>query len=114
MALTTLGHVPPLFGVGGTVIVLCFLGIAWLWAKERATLEGTAATSADFKLVGYVLFFIAAWFTCGAASGPFMRAFQDVTPMTPIYIMVCLATGWLFLFLSHYKAANPKGSAEVQ
>jgi hypothetical protein len=113
MALTNLGHIPPLFGIGGTVIVLSFLGILWFWAKERVTLADAAAATADLKLVGYVFFFIAAWFTCGVASGPFMRAFQDVAPMTPIYIMVCLAIGWFFMFLSHYQSRTPQGPAEA-
>ena len=57
------GHFPPLFGIGGTLILLCFMGIAWLWAKERMALKGSPATAMDFRLVGYVFMFMAAWFT---------------------------------------------------
>lgn len=53
----------PLFGIGGTLILLSFTGILWLWAKERIALKGSSTTAADFKLVGYVFMLIAAWFT---------------------------------------------------
>ena len=36
-----LGHFPPLFGIGGTLILLSFIGILWLWAKERMALKGS-------------------------------------------------------------------------
>ena len=111
--LMSIGHFPPLFGIGGTVIVLSFLGILWFWAKERMALEGGSAARADLRLVSYVFFFIGAWFTCGAAAWPFFRPFEGVAPTSPIYIMVCFATGWLFLFLSHYQSRKAQGRADV-
>ena len=42
------GHFPPLFGIGGTLILLLFTGILWLWAKERMALKGSSTTAADF------------------------------------------------------------------
>ena len=52
----------PVFGIGGTLILLSFIGILWLWAKERVALKDSSATAADFKLVGYVFMLMAAWF----------------------------------------------------
>ena len=52
----------PVFGVGGTLILLSFIGIVWLSAKERIALEGSSTTGADFKLAGYVFMVMAAWF----------------------------------------------------
>ena len=63
MFMQFLGHFPPLFGIGGTLILLFFMGILWLWAKERMALKGPSTTATDFRLVGYVFFFIAAWYT---------------------------------------------------
>jgi len=63
LVLPSLGHYPALFGVGGTLILLFFMGILWLWAKERMALKGSSTTATDFKLVGYVFMFMAAWFT---------------------------------------------------
>lgn len=99
-----LSHIPPLFGIGGTLILLFFIGILWLWAKERAALKDAPTAAADLKLVGYVFMLIAAWFVCGIASIPFLKALENETPATPLHVMVLLVLGWLFLFLGHYKS----------
>jgi uncharacterized membrane protein YkgB len=52
---------PPLFGIGGSLILLSFIGILWLWAKERMALKGSSTTAADFRLVGYMFMLMAAW-----------------------------------------------------
>ena len=104
MAIGFLGHISPLFGIGGTLILLLFLGILWLWAKERMALKDASATAADFKLVGYVFMLIAAWYICGVASQPFMKALEGEATASPIHVMILLVLGWLFLFLSHYKS----------
>ena len=106
MVLGALGHFPPLFGIGGTLILLFFIGILWLWAKERMALKGSSTTAADFKLVGYVFMLIAAWFVCGLAGQPFLKALEGVAPTSPVHIMIFLVLGWLFFFLSHYKSAQ--------
>ena len=58
----------------------------------------------DLKLVGYVFMLIAAWFICGIASQPFLKAFEGEAPTTPLHVIIFLVLGWLFLFLSHYKS----------
>ena len=105
-----LNHIPPLFGIGGTLILLFFIGILWLWAKERMALKDASTTVADLKLVGYVFMLIAAWFICGIASIPFMKALEGEAPSTPLHVMVFLVLGWFFLFLGHYKSRQQLGS----
>ncbi len=104
MMAVSLGHIPPLFGIGGTVILLCFIGILWFWAKERMVLKDVPTIGSDLKLVGYVFMAIAAWFTCGMASLPFLKLYEGEAPTSPIHVMIYLALGWLFLFLGHYKS----------
>ena len=99
-----LGHFPPLFGIGGTLILLFFIGILWLWAKERIALKGSSTTAADLKLVGYVFMLIGVWFVCGIASQPFLKALEGVAPSSPVHVLIFLVLGWLFLFLGHYKS----------
>jgi hypothetical protein len=99
-----LGDVPLLFGLGGTSVLLLFLGILWLWAKEREAAGNRSTAAADLRLVGYVFLVMVAWFVCGAAARPFLHDMQSVEPLSPIYIMVLMVLGWLCLFLSHYKA----------
>ena len=99
-------HSPRLFGIGGGLITVIFLGILWYWAKERKTLDDSAATAADLQLVGYVFLLIAMWYLCGALSRPFQKALADLPPDSPVSIIVYLVLGWLFLFLSHFKSAQ--------
>ena len=99
-----LGHVRVLFGIGGALILLFFIGILRLWAKERMDLKDASTTGADLKLVGYVFMLIAAWFICGIASIPFLKALEGEPPSTPIHVMIFLVLGWLFLYLGHSKS----------
>lgn len=99
-------HFPPLFGVGGGLILGFFLAILWFWAKKYKVLEGPAKTAAYFQLVGYAFFFIAMWFLCGTLGAPFLNVLAGEPPSSPISIIVYLVLGWLFLFLSHYKSAQ--------
>lgn len=103
MAMGRLGHISYLFGIGGTLILLSFFEILWLWSKERKTLKNSSAT-ADLKLVGYVFMLIAAWFICGMASQPFLKALEGIPPSSPIHVVIFLALGWVFLFLGNYKS----------
>ncbi len=97
-------HIPPLFGIGGTLILIIFMGMLWLWAKERMALKDASATAVDLKLVGYVFMLIAAWYICGIAGQPFLKALEGTPTASPIHVMILLVLGWLFLFLSHYKS----------
>ena len=104
--LPTLGHFPPLFGVGGGLIVACFVAILWFWAKRRTTLEGLARTAADLQLTGYVFLFTAMWYLCGDLSRPYQEALLDLPLSSPVWTIVYLVLGWLFLTLSHYRFAR--------
>jgi len=104
MVAGSVGHIPALFGIGGTLILLCFTGILWLWAKERMAIKDSPTTAADLKMVGYVFMLIAAWFICGISSIPFLKAMEGESPSTPIHVMIFLVLGWIFLFLGHHKS----------
>jgi len=52
----------PLFGIGGSLIFLSFVGILWSLAKERIALKGSSTTALDCKLVGYVFMLMAAFY----------------------------------------------------
>jgi hypothetical protein len=100
---------PPLFGIGGTLILLSFIGIFWLWAKERITLKSASTTAANFKLVGYVFMLIAAWFLCGKAAEGFIKGLEGLPTISMMNILILLAMGWVFLFLSDYKLRQHQG-----
>jgi len=62
---TTSQMVPALFGVGGGLITLFFLGSTWYWARTRPTLSGAGKTGSDLRMVGFIFFVAAAWYLCG-------------------------------------------------
>lgn len=96
-------HFPPVFGIFGGVILALFLLTVWMWAKKRDTLEDKAKGIADLQLVGYVFFIIAMWFLCGAFGRQFFPALSSIKLNSPVQIIVYLALGWFFIFLSQYK-----------
>jgi hypothetical protein len=62
---TTSRMVPALFGIGGGLITLFFLGSAWHWARIRPALSGAGKTGSDLRMLGFVFFVVAAWDLCG-------------------------------------------------
>ena len=99
-----IGHVPPLLGMGGGLILASFLAILWLWGKRRASLSGAAALGADFQLIAYVFFLTAVWFLCGRLGQSYLTSMSELGQSSPIDILIYLALGWIFLFLSHFKS----------
>jgi hypothetical protein len=51
------------FGVGGVLIITSVLLTCWFWAQERAKPRPAQRRGADLRLIAYVLFGIAAWWT---------------------------------------------------
>jgi hypothetical protein len=62
---TTSQMIPALFGVGGGLITLFFIGSTWQWARTRPTLTGAGRTGSDLRMVAYIFFVLAAWDLCG-------------------------------------------------
>jgi hypothetical protein len=62
---TTGTFIPALFGIGGGLITLFFIGSVWNWAKTRPMLTGAAQTGSDLRMVGRIFFVVAAWDLCG-------------------------------------------------
>jgi hypothetical protein len=106
-SLQMMNHFPPLFGIGGTLMLLAFTGIVWLWMKERLALKGASAIAADLRLVGYVFFLVGVWFVCQIASMRF-NILAEEPPTTPPHVIIFFVLGWFFLFLSHYKSHNKR------
>ena len=106
-------HWPPLYGIGGALILLFFFGILWFWARRYAVLEESGKTVAEFQLVGYIFLMMAMWYLCGALSRPFQKVFEGSTPSSPVAIMVFLVLGWLFLFIGHYQSIRLEKGKDI-
>jgi hypothetical protein len=112
------GYYPPVFGIGGVLVMVLFLITVLFWAKRRPLLEGSAGTAADFQLVGYVFFLVAMWYLCGLLGPPNYLLNTDKVQQfdtlqnaqaEALKILIYFIFGWLFLFLSHYKSRKQNG-----
>jgi hypothetical protein len=62
---TTSRMVPALFGIGGGLIMLFFLGSVWDWIRLRPALSRAERIGSDLRTLGFVFFVVAAWDLCG-------------------------------------------------
>jgi hypothetical protein len=127
MAGTTQQVIPALFGVGGGLITLFFIGSVWQWARTRPTLTGAGRTGSDLRMVGLIFFVAAAWNLCGifGIGNHVLRPELAVRFPVPIgntintasTVLVLLALGWGFTFFGQLmgrrvQVVNP-GADEV-
>ena len=88
----------------GKVGLLSFLALTRFWAIRRRTLTDAEKPAADLQLVGFIFFMMATWFLCAAFSTQFSEDLTRFTPRSPVNVVIYLVLGWLFMFLSQYKA----------
>lgn len=101
--------IPPLFGIGGGLIMLFFLGNAWQWVNTRPQLPAAVRPAADLRMLGQVFFFIAAWNLCGLMGAPtfvlrpeLSQQFDMATLAINVgtTVLICLTIGWGCMFFS--------------
>ena len=95
---------PILFGMGGTIILICFFAIVWIWMKTYATKDRLAKITGSYKLIGYLFWINASWFLCGETGKLHLKAFEADPMPSPIEIMVFLVLGWMFVLVGEYKS----------
>jgi hypothetical protein len=100
--------IPPIFGIGGGLITLAFLGCLWDWARSRSKRSSAARTGADLGMVGQVFYLIAAWYLCGLLGAPtFLLRPEQAMMFLPenaaislgTTILICMTLGSMFTFL---------------
>ena len=120
---TTSQMVPALFGIGGGLITLFFIGSVWNWARIRPTLSGSDRTGSDLRMVGFVFFVVAAWDLCGLFGmasfvlRPELASKFDAplssTISTASGVMVLLALGWGFTFFGQLRSRHNQVKQEA-
>jgi hypothetical protein len=125
---TTSQMVPALFGIGGGLITMFFLGSAWHWAKIRPTLSGAGKTGSDLSMLGFVFFIVAAWDLCGifGMANFVLRPELAEKFAVPIGntinaasgVLVLLVLGWGFTYFGQLKslqaqAVEAKGAPKM-
>jgi hypothetical protein len=97
-----------LFGIGGTIILVSFFAIVWVWMKTYAARDMQEKIAGSFKLIGYIFWINTSWFLCGETARMHLKAFAGKSPPVPIEVMVFLVLGWLFVLVGEYKAMRLK------
>jgi len=104
-------HVPGLFGIGGTVILLSYFGILWLWTQTHAAYEGVAKTGRQIQLLGYSFLVVTGLLLCMYFGNPKQLALADLPLPGGESINLTLSFGMLLLFVGHYLAARSSKGA---
>lgn len=114
IAYTSGQMIPALFGAGGGLIMVFFLGSTLQWARTCPTLTRAGKTGSDLRMVGHIFFVAAAWFLCGVFGiGNFvLRPELAASFSVPIgntinaasFVMILLVVGWGFTFAGQYMA----------
>jgi hypothetical protein len=99
-------YVPQLFGVGGTVILLSYFGILWLWTQTYAAFEGDAKTGRQIQLLGISTLVVAALLLCLYFGNQNQIALAELAIPSPEIINLTLGFGMSLLFVGHYVVAR--------
>ena len=99
-------YVPELFGIGGTVILLSYFGILWLWTRTYAAYEGIARTGRHFQLLGYSFLVSTGLMLCMYFGNPNVLALADLPIPSAESINVTLSLSMLLLFGGQYLFAR--------
>lgn len=94
-------HVPPLFGIGGALILGFYFAILWMSAGN--------GRSNGIRIAGYTFLVIGFWFTCGLAGRPYHEVLGD--GQSPIDIMVYFVLGMGFLCLDEWLRRRHRGES---
>jgi len=97
-----------LFGIGGSIILVSFFAIVWIWMKKYTALDMQEKIAGSYKLIGYIFWINTSWFLCGETARMHLKAFEGLSPPTPIEIMVFLVLGWFFVLVGDYKEMRLK------
>lgn len=106
---------PVVFGGGGVLIITSVPLTCWFWAQSRAKHRSATRRGSDLRLIAYVLFGLAAWWTCGLASQAVILDSRPVDLISLIYLLMTdLVLGWGLLLASHVLVSRAAGSGEAE
>ena len=104
-------HIPALFGIGGTVILLSYFGILWLWTRTYTVYEGLARTGRQIQLMGYSFLVTTGLLLCLYFGNPKQLALADLPLPGGESINLTLGLSMLLLFVGqHVVARSSKGA----
>jgi len=113
-----------LFALMGSLFVILFLALVWVWARHRPSLEPQRQRVADLQLGGGLCFFSAAWQACGLAGAPGFAMYPEIVQKLgnqsfvvgqAFAVQFFIALGFVFLLLAMRagQARNPESDEQV-
>ena len=99
-------HLPALFGIGGTVILLSYFGILWLWTRTYTAYQGLARTGRHIQLLGYSFLVSTGLMLCLYFGNPNVLALADLPIPSSESINLTLSLSMLLLFVGQYVVAR--------
>lgn len=106
-----------LYGIGGGIIIICFLISVWSWAKKRSTTQAGQRLAADIRIISYLFFLIAAWGLCGLLGSPLFGLRPEIMiefkTQQGAYtmgakVLICLVFGFILVAISEYIEIHSK------
>ena len=105
-------HIPALFGIGGTVVLLSYFGILWSWTQTHTAYEGAARKGKQIQLLGYSFLVTTGLLLCMYFGNPKQPALADLAIPSGESINLTLSLSMLLLFVGHYLVSrSSKGAA---
>jgi hypothetical protein len=95
-------YIPELFGIGGTVILISYFGILWLWTQTYEGYEGNVRTGKQIQLLGYSFLASTGLMLCLYFGNPSILALAELPVPSSLSINIFLSLGMLLLFIGQY------------
>jgi hypothetical protein len=114
--------ISPLFGIGGGLITMFFIGSIWHWSKIRQSLPNSEKIGTDLRMIGSIFFVTVAWDLCAVfgvstfvlrpelASQFEVPVGKTITKATGILILLVL--GWGFTYFGQLKSQQAQRAKE--
>jgi len=102
-------HMPALFGIGGSVVLLSYLGLLWMWTRSYTSFEGAARIGKMIQLLGYSFLLSTGLLLCSYVGDSKLLALTSSDLPTVSggeTINISLALGMLLLFVGQYVVAK--------
>jgi len=92
-------HLAPLYGIGGGIITVAYIGSLYAWIKTNTAYEGSAKTGKQIQLLGYSFLYMAALFLCINFGTPHLPALADTVIPSTESILTSFSVGILLMFV---------------
>ena len=95
-------HLPPLFGIGGGIVTLSYLGVLWNWIKNHTAYKGKTKTGKHIQLIGFSFLYVTALLLCMYLGTPKLPGMAETPIPSGESIIIAFSIGFLLLYIGHY------------